>query len=194
MNALTRSALLLFIMVLAAGCGRPSWQELAIRDGGFSILMRPNPHYEKRALETAAGRIVAQMYSTETQDSVFGVGFSDYPEEMVRTMAPRRLFMAVRDTWVRRIDGKLQGDGIDIRLDGKHPGMEVVAWGTVSGREAYLKARFYLVGNRLFQVVVFGRRDSMPLAEVNRFLASFKLIPQREVGSLAIEPPPDKKP
>lgn len=179
--------------LLVAGCGGPSWQEQNIQAGGFRIMMRGDVHYDKNVLDTPVGKIEAHMYSMELKDSVFGVGYSDYPEQMVQSMAPRRLFMAVRDTWVRRINGRLQGDGADIRLEGKHPGMEIVAWGKVKDRDAYLKGRFYLVGNRLYQVVVFGNQDSMPLADINRFMESFKLIPQREVGRIDIAPTPDTK-
>lgn len=178
--------------MLAAGCGGPSWQDFTVQDGGFRVLMRGEVHYDKRELDTPVGKIVAHMYSIEFKDSVFGVGYSDYPPQMVRSMTPRRLFMAVRDTWVRRIEGRLEGDGIDIRLDKRHPGMEVVAWGKVKGRNAYLKGRFYLVGDRLYQIVIFGNRDSMPLADINHFLASFKLVPQREVGSINVTPAPVK--
>lgn len=177
-----------------SGCGGPSWQEFTSQDGGFRVLMRGDVHYEKRELVTPIGQVPAHMYSIELRDSVFGVGYADYPPQLVRSMTPRRLFMAVRDTWVRRIEGRLQGDGRELRLEGGHPGMEIVAWGTVGSRPAYLKGRFYLVGNRLYQLVVFGNRDSMPIAEINRFLGSFRVLPPREVGTFTISPAPEKPP
>lgn len=187
-----KNFLVLAVLAALAACGRPSWQEQTIQDGGFRVLMRGEVRYDMRAIETPAGPIHAHMYYMELKDSVFGVGYSDYPPQMVQSMTPRRLFMAVRDTWVRRIEGRLEGEGIDIQLDKQHPGMEVVAWGKVKGRDAYLKGRFYLVGDRLYQIVIFGNRDSMPLADINHFLASFKLVPQREVGSITVTPGPVK--
>jgi len=199
MNASNLRAIvrLLFMLVLvagAAGCDRSKWHEQSIRDGGFRVLMLPQPHYEKRQLDTPVGTITAHLYTMELSDSVFGVGYSDYPEQVLRMMAPRRMFMDVRDGWMKRINGRLQGEGKDIRLEGTYPGMEIVASGTVNGREAYLRGRFYLVGTRLYQVVVFGNRDTIPLADVNRFFSSFKLIPPREVSDVTIQTTPDKKP
>jgi hypothetical protein len=193
LRAIARLLPMLLLAAVASGCDRSQWQEQSIRDGGFRVLMRPQPHYEKRQLDTPVGAITAHLYTMELSDSVFGVGYSDYPEQMLRMMAPRRMFMDVRDGWMKRIDGRLQGEGKDIRLEGTYPGMEIVASGTVNGREAYLRGRFYLVGNRLYQIVVFGNRDSIPLADVNRFLSSFKLIPPREVSDVTIQPAPDKK-
>ena len=187
-RSISRFLLLAAALVLVAACGGPAWREVSTPDGGFRILMRGDPRVEKRDLDTPVGKITGNWYATELQESVFGVGYSDYPAQVLGSMAPRRMFMTVRESWVKRIDGRLQGDGTDIKLDKAHPGMEFIARGQLQGHDVYLRGRLYLVGNRLYQVIVFGRKDTLPPSDVNKFLASFALVPQRELATIRIDP------
>jgi hypothetical protein len=181
-----RLLLLAAVATLVAACG-PSWQEVSTPDGGFRILMRGDPRIEKRDVDTPIGKITGNWYATELQESVFGVGYSDYPTQIVSGMAPQEMFTTVRESWVKRINGKLQGDGTDIRLEKAHPGMEFIARGQLKGHDVYLRGRLYLVGNRLYQVIVFGRRDTLPLSDVNTYLDSFKLVPQHDVATVGVD-------
>jgi len=194
--SLSFSRILLLIAVIApllGACDGPSWKEVQSPEGGFRILMRGDPLVEKQDLETPIGKIAGQWYSTELQDSVFGVGYADYPAELVRNVPHRELFTTVRSSWLSRIDGKLQGDGTAIGLEG-NPGMEYIAAGKFNGRDAYLRGRIYLVGNRLFQVVVFGDKHTLPLSDINKFVDSFKLTRSHSVNTLNIDVGKDKKP
>ncbi len=196
-NAATNSSLALRAIAVAtlllAACGGPSWQELTSHEGGFRVLMRGDPLVEKQELETPIGRITGHWYSTAHEDSVFGVGYADYPVDFVRNVPQRELFTTLRESWVKRISGKVQGGDTDINLE-SHPGMEYIASGTFNGKNAYLRGRLYLVGNRVFQVVVFGSKESLPLSDVNKFMNSFKLSPVRGMDSINIDLGEDKKP
>src|SRR5262245_33085911 len=110
-----RLLLAVVLVALGAACG-PSWKETSTPEGGFRILMRGDPRVEKRDVDTAVGPIRGNWYAVELKESVFGVGYSDYPPEVVKGMAPRRMLMTVRDSWVRRINGASQGDPTDIKL------------------------------------------------------------------------------
>lgn len=197
------SRTLLSIVVVAsllAACGGPSWQEIKAPEGGFRINMRSDPLVEKHDLQTPIGKVTGYWYSTEQQGSVFGVGYADYPAEFVSNAPPQKVLAIVRESWLKRIDGKLQGDGTELRLEG-NPGMEFIATGKFKGRDAYLRGRLYLVGNRLFQVVVLGDKETIPLSDINQFMGSFKLTPVQGVNTIDIDmggrrkPPSwDKKP
>ncbi len=50
-----------------------------------------------------------------------GVGYADWPEQVIRATEPRQIFSILREGWIKRIDGKLQGDGTDIKLENKYP-------------------------------------------------------------------------
>ena len=176
--------LLAVIAALVAACTGAAWHEVSIPDGGFRILMQGDPRLEKTELETPIGKITAYWYSMDAKDAAFGVGYSDYPVEIVRNAPPRQLFAIVRESWIKRIGGTLQGDGRDIKLEDKYPGMEFIASGKLEGRDAYLRGRFYLVGDRLYQVIVFGNKSAMPVSDINQFLGSFKLVPRQETVTI----------
>ena len=193
---LSRTAVRLLIALLAGaalscGCTPSTWREVDSPDGGFRILMQGDPRVANNVLDTPLGKINASWYSIEANDSAFGVGYADYPEAVTRG-TPRELFTVVRESWVKRISGTLQGDGTDIKLDNQYPGMEFIALGKLNNRDAYVRGRFYLVGNRLYQVVVFGTKSAMPISDINQFLGSFKLVPRRELATVKIESTPDK--
>jgi hypothetical protein len=181
------------IAALVAACSDPGWQELNIPDGGFRIMGQGPPLVEKHELATPVGTIIAHWYSIGTRDAAYGVGYADWPEQVIRATEPRKIFSILREGWIKRIDGKLQGDGTDIKLENKYPGMEFIAWGKLKDRDAYVRGRFYLVDNRLYQVVVFGNKSAMPASDINRFLNSFKLAPRRETQEITIGPPKDEK-
>ncbi|HKA43883.1 MAG TPA: hypothetical protein VKF40_18015 [Burkholderiales bacterium] len=180
------------IAALVAACARTEWREVETPDGGFRILMQGDPRVEKSALDTPSGQITGNLYLVEVKDAAFGVGYSDFPVAIVQEASPRQLFSVVRDGWMKRIQGKLQNDGTDIKLENKYPGMEFAASGQLDGRDAYLRGRLYLVDNRLYQVIVFGTKSAMPVSDINQFLGSFKLVPRHETATVKIEA--NKKP
>src|SRR5262245_16864847 len=48
---------------LLAACSRPSWQQIVIPEGGFSINMRGSPVVEKNDLDLPIGRVTGHWYS-----------------------------------------------------------------------------------------------------------------------------------
>jgi hypothetical protein len=184
----TPAILLLGLWVLALGaCSDGEWKPLPVSDGGFSVLMRPQPQYARQVLDTPAGKITAHLYSSDRPDSYFAVGYSDYPIALVLGSSPDALFAGVRDTWVRRIDGKLIVSS-PLKLEGKYAGLEFTADGKVKDADTFLQARMYLVDQRLYQIIAMGRKSAFPQAVANRFLTSFKLIPIAERGTFEVKP------
>jgi len=102
------------------------------------------------------------------------VGYSDYPEEMVKESDPEKILDGSRDGAVRNANGKLVLEN-KISLDG-NPGRELVidAKGK-GGQDATMKARVFLVKNRLYQVMVVAPKGQVSGAEIDDFLKSFKL-------------------
>ena len=194
-------AALLTCAAIVAACGGSQWRELEVSEGAFSVLMRGQAHYARQDLNGPGGRMTAHLYSSDRPDSYFAVGYVDYPLVMVSGAAPQQLFSGVRDTWVRKIHGKLVASDSTLKLAGKYPGLEFLAEGTsapassASQKDApakpvatFIQARLYLVDQRLYQVIAMGRKGEVPQGEVNRYLNSFRLVQQAEVGSLKIDP------
>ena len=182
----------LVFLLLAAACSDPSWREVASSDGGFRIRMHGDPRVEQRSVDTPAGKITGHLYSLEGKDSVYAVGFADYPRQILQASHPASMFSGVRDSWLKRIDGQLEGKTTDIRLDGKWHGMEFAARGRLAGRDAWMRGRLYLVDNRLYQLIVFGSRETIPLSDINQFMGSFKVAQPRDTTTLTIDATPEK--
>jgi hypothetical protein len=182
-------AILAFAAALSTACSRTEtrWQTLTVHEGGFSILMRGQPQYQRQALDTPAGRMEAHLYSWEGPDAYFAVGYSDYPLAFVFGGPQEELFAGVRDTWVRRLEGRLTSEDDRITA-GRYPGYAFSAQGKAQSDDAFLDARLYLVDQRLYQVVAITRRQAVSQGTVNRYLDSFKLIDAAQVGSIRIEP------
>jgi hypothetical protein len=185
--------LLAVVLLVAAGCSDPSWREVASPDGGFRIRMRGDPRVEQRNVDTPAGKITGHWYSLDGEDSVFGVGFADYPHQILQRTPSRNMFSGVRDSWLKRIGGQLDGNATDIKLDGKWVGMEFSARGKLDGRDAWMRGRLYLVDNRLYQLIVFGNKETIPVSDINQFMGSFKVAQPKESTTLTIDAAPDKK-
>src|SRR5215210_6675501 len=191
LGAIGHRATLILVFLIAAlvgACTRSEWRELPVSDGAFNVLMRGDPHYQRQQMRTAAGKMTAHLYSSDRPDSYFAVGYADYPLALVVGTAPEQLFSGVRQTWLQRIDGKLTATDDTIKLDGKYAGTEFQAAGKINGIDAFVHARLYLVDQRLYQVISMGRKDEVSQGIVNRFLNSFRLIQQSDIGTVRIEP------
>lgn len=175
----------IFVITALAGCGQSDWRELTVDDGGFSVLMRAEPHYVRQQLDTPAGKMEAHLYSSDRPDSYFAVGYSDYPLAFFVRSRPEDILAGVRETWLRRINGHIVTS--DTAPLGKHPGLQLTARGTVKGQDALLEARLYMVDQRLYQLVAISRIGETPQGIVNRFFNSFRLIEPGRAATIRIE-------
>jgi hypothetical protein len=186
MNGRSKLALCVLLIAMAA-CAKSEWQELAVGEGGFSVLMRGQPQYARQALDTPEGRMEAHLYSSDRPDAYFAVGYTDYPLGFALTKDPQEILSGVRDTWVRRINGRLVATDATAKVD-KYPGLTFTARGSVKDVDAFLEARLYLVDQRLYQLVAIGRTTQVAQGTVNRFFNSFRLTETAQTGTIHIEP------
>ena len=184
-----RYLFLLACLAALAGCGRhPEWQELSVPDGGFAVLMRGPPLHVPQEFNTPAGRLSAHLYSSDRPDAYYAVGYTDYPLALAVGSAPEKVFAGARDTWVRRIEGRLVSSG-PLKLDGKYPGFQFTAEGKYQERDAIVEGRLYLVDQRFYQVVALSRKGEVSQGVVNRYLDSFRLIPVTYTEHIQVKPP-----
>ncbi|MGZ8201893.1 MAG: hypothetical protein ACXWUB_01470 [Burkholderiales bacterium] len=182
------SALLAVSLLIGCTQSQSEWQELTVSDAGFAILMRGQPHYARQSLDTPAGKMEAHLYSSDRPDAYFAVGYSDYPLALVLGGSREQLFAGVRDTWLRRIDGRITSSDDRVTAGGKYPGYAFSARGNVKGADTFLDARLYLVDQRLYQIIAMSRKGEVAQGVVNRYLNSFRLIDPAQVGSITVEP------
>ena len=162
-----------YVALALFACGTPEWREMIIPDGDFTVLMRGEAHYARQELDTPSGKMQAHLYSSDRPDSYFAVGYSDYPLSFALSTRADEIFSGVRETWLKRINGRLVASGSENL--GKHPGIHFTARGSVKGQEALLEAKVYLVDQRLYQLIAISRSAETPQGVVNRFFKSFRL-------------------
>jgi len=113
------------------------------------------------------------MFVAEQGQKAWLVGYSDYPEALVEASDPATMLAGARDGAVSNVNGQLVSDA-EITLNG-YPGREFSASVTQNGQEIVLRQRVYMVGNRLYQVVVIAPKGEENSTEVEDFFQSFRL-------------------
>ena len=166
----------LFSLCLAFGVAACSpaldWREYRPADGGFSVLLPQKPAQSERRLPTPAGEVLMRMLSVRVGEQVLGAGFADFPAPIA---AP--LMDAMRDALVANIGGKVD---VERAVEaGAAKGREFTASGTLgrgdAARPGRLRARLLVHGQRYYQLVWLGGPDDMSAADIDLFLASFKI-------------------
>jgi hypothetical protein len=102
------------------------------------------------------------LWSARAADSVFAIGYADYPAVDVRTLD------STRDALVKNIGGRTLEERplVQIGLVGR----EIVA----ESGETLLTARLLVSGARLYQVAVLGKKNAVAAADLDLFLTSFQ--------------------
>lgn len=141
-------------------------------EGGFQINAPVTPKEETKELKTVLGTMPLKLFSGSLSDTaMFMVGYADFPKGT---------------TALGNIDDMLDGavNGATTNTKGTLVRSKKITLGTNPGREAdieilggkvTIRSRFYLVNDRLYQVLVLTPTTDLNAAEVSNFLDSFKL-------------------
>ena len=160
--------------LLAACAPELDWRELSVPEGRFAVLLPGKPRQESRTFNAAAGALTMTMYSYSLKQGTMGVAYTDYPAAALAAAQGREQLDAARDALLRNIGGGVRSEE-DISIGG-FPGRQVYAEGRAGAEGALLKARFVLVGSRLYQIAYVGTMNGVAMADVDMFLSSFKLL------------------
>jgi hypothetical protein len=167
--------------VVLSSCGSDSKpQEFVSRSGGFAV----------------AGPAAMEEVTIQTINRTFGivdlhifnfnamhrkmqcyVTYSDYPEVVIAhfKLDAQKVLDGARDAAVGDLNHKLVIEQ-PITL-GANPGRELVIEVKAQGGQVQtLKARLYLVKNRLYQVKALAPKGEVSVAEMDEFLRSFRLL------------------
>jgi hypothetical protein len=179
-------------LVALAGCQQKPFQGYKSPDGRFEVKFTGEPRVETKAV---AGTTV-KMYSAESWDRSYMVGWSDLPipsfEPESRTSL--RLFDA-RDGALEAVDAKSNGTTKTFKLQERFPGIEF--GGSSDGKN--VRGQAILVGHRMYQVIVVGSTPEICTSpEADEFISSFKVFDVEDLiprgSSQALPPPPPKFP
>ena len=151
---------------------QPVWKELRSTEGGFSVLMPGTPIPNKVTVNTTSGVEEANMFSLSDESlNEYIVAYSKYQKTNPKEVSTGKLFDKVRDGILLVQQGKLLNEAA-ITLDG-YSGRSIA----VERPDGVITtARFYVVGDRFYQLSVNGKTNGREPEATNRFLDSFKLL------------------
>lgn len=164
----------MFLLVLIGCQQAPTWKEFESAQGGFAVLMPGTPTEQRQTAKTASGSIDAHMFVVDHGDVAYMVAYSDYPNTMIQERTPKLILDGARDGAVANAKGRLLNES-SVSMNG-HPGREVHV--EPVGGKVTITARIFLVGRRLYQVMVLMPKEKASSKDVNKFLDSFRIQPQ----------------
>ena len=158
------------MLLAASGCQRPM-TEFTSTEYKFKAKFPGTP----TAQEQTASGVKFKMFMTEARNGAYAIGVADMPipANEPTELIEKRLDGA-RDGAIRNSNGTLQSSN-PLTLAGKYPGREFTA-SITKPTQGLLRGRIYLVGARLYQVLVMGKDGYVNSAEASAFLDSFQLV------------------
>ena len=169
-------------LLLTVACSPAyDWREFHFEDGGFTILFPQKPGRAERKLATPAGEITMKMVSVRVDETVFGAASADFaaPPDLAAQAAMQAALL-------KNLEGTIASDKqVNLGASGTAmTGREVVKRGTMDkggksgaggqAADAQLRARFFVRGNRYYQIAVMGRAGAVQDADLDMFFTSFK--------------------
>ena len=139
--------------------------------GNYSIQMPTGKVLESTSeIAIPGGKTTLTMATVEVgKDVAFMVMYNEYPPE-VSKVKPEDILKGCANGLKTKERSVVSEKDISISVgDAKYPGKEM----QVSKGATYLNARMYLVGNRLYQIMVIGPKDVVNNAETTAYLDSF---------------------
>jgi hypothetical protein len=164
-------AALAVALVASAGCQKPM-AEYTNSQYKFTAMFPGTP---KEQSQSAAG-VAFKMFGTEDKNGAFMVGVGDMPIGENESAEQTRMRLdGAQAGAIANVGGSLKASK-DVQLDGKYPGREFSA-SITKPTTGQVRARVYLVGRRMYQVMVIGTDSYATSARANQFMDSFKLTP-----------------
>jgi hypothetical protein len=173
----THRALACAALALALGCGGPEgWTTVTPDDASFRVEMPGRAEHARRALGTPAGQAPIEMWVQQDGQRSFMAGYTEYPDSIRQRFEPDALLDSARDGAVERVRGKLLRDEVRELAGVTGRRLEIDA----EGGSVRVIGDFFVQGRRLYQVFATVSPAEAASPDVERFLASFVLLPKVE--------------
>ena len=160
----------LLVVFLVGGCSLFAWKEFKSTKGQFSLQVPGTPKEQKETVKTQAGDIDLHLFLLEQKEIAYMVGYSDYPEPLIKQAEPEAILDGARNGAVSNVNGKLLSERA-VSLEG-HKGREI----KVKTEKGVIKARIFLVEARLYQLMTVTAKEKTFAENTKRFFDSFKLL------------------
>jgi hypothetical protein len=164
-----RSILAVAVLALAA-VGLTAQDDKKYEKEGKFTAKFPNPPAQQTK---TAGGLTLRVFVLEDQKAKGGymVTYSDLPPEVLKAPKPEQVLESSEKGLVENFKAKITKSA-PVKFGAKmYPAREIVA----EREEFHLRGKLVLVGNRLYQVYVYGAKDFTTGKEADDFLASFAI-------------------
>lgn len=162
--------LTLIVLISSAVAQTNEWQRLAPTADGYAVMLPGKP--EEQSINK--DQYTASLYMLTVKDSssprvIYLAGVGDYAATI--KVDPQTELPADRDNFIKQLPGMKLIESHNITLDGR-PGIEL----TGESDQATVTARFYLKGNRVYQLAALVFKGSNEKENVTKFFDSFAFI------------------
>jgi hypothetical protein len=149
------------------------WQP--VETDRFAVAFPAEPEREETVEETDVGPSPTTMWSLETGGAWLGLSVNDFPAGSMADAAPADVLAGARDGALGNVGGTLVADrAVSIAAPGSTrpvPGLEYQG----TSAEFDIKARMFLQGDRLYQLIMVYPPDHADPGLYDRFVGSFEL-------------------
>jgi len=186
-----RLAFVSFFLVLA-GCGGSSTPEPYTDEAGnYQVMVVGRTKSSQQKLASPAGELtVFAMESSDGNKTSRSVTYTDYPAQIIQSRRPEAMLEGLERAMTPGGQWSIESQR-SIVLDG-HPGREIHFSASAPGNpeKGAGAARIYLVGNRLYQVIIVGPASKVTAGELGDYVNSFELLRKVAVAAHGTGPPP----
>ncbi len=171
-------ATLLALVVLIATADPPEgWETVAPEKAGFTVQMPVNSYQTRQKVQSDDGNVEVVIVQSGLNKIAYMVTYVDVADSSAGT--PTALLEGTRDVVIASSKGRLISDK-RITLK-KNPGREFRASVPIGDdkKAGIMKARIYLVGHRVYQVMAIAPKDEAGSKAIEGFFASFKIVPAK---------------
>lgn len=179
-----RALAALWLIALLAACNPWNWRELRAADGLWVGALPDKPQLTERSFDYLGQPLALRMSSTGVGATLFAISEIELPHALARDPAARA---ALVDWLAARLiaNARASAPEFDTLAPLRPPGRELrlarsLQARALLGRESrpgVLAARWWVVDDRLIQLVALGADDELPPAAVETFFTAFRLLP-----------------
>jgi hypothetical protein len=144
-------------------------QRLAPQQDGFTVLFPSQVEPQRNSMDIKGGKVTTASWVTEVEGIRYSVSTTDYPEKVIAAYKPQNFLNEIKNGIVNQIKGTVSSEQ-EVTLQ-DYPGKAF----TVSSSAGEVKSRVFLVGPRLYTLLVVYN-PSIGAPKADEFLGSLELI------------------
>jgi len=174
MRAIIITAIVLGLVAIPATAGKkppPAVMHVST-EGKYRATFPAEPKVDTKSYATKLGvlPVTTEKHEVSPMALILSVTYTDYPRE-AGTITAKAILDSVRDG-LKGKDGEVKTDDAITIGEAKHDGRELRI---TIGKDKVIRARVYLVGRRLYQVMAVGTITTVARPEADVLFNTFTL-------------------